>query len=474
MDQHQWQALSGIASNPSTPAPLLLRLLAFEDRDILHAVARRADLPDEVVDAIVAHPTAHVRGTFAQSVLGDPVQRARLAHDPTGSVRFALAAGPMPYGKPKPLPDWAYERLLADERPQVVYEALGSATISPRFLAGLADHTSPGFRYWACRRTWHLLPEETRRALLRDEDPDVRRAASLHVYEEDEQLTGELVEALDGEGELGDVLRRGRLSRDVAEQALRKRTRLPDLAANPSLPADLVALLATDENPRVRLAVSARPELTEEERAAIDYEVGPEDRLGTLDWVWRAREDLDVLRRCVTSAHPWLRRSAAVSPHVPPDLVQLLASDEDFAVRLLLCEYHPEPPPELLLDVYVHGEHRAREMLIVRPGFPKAGLAAIFADHPEPWRRSRALYDPGASAELVDRLSREEVASVRRSAARDPRLSVERIRELLSDPEAAAGAGGNPSLPVEDMLRLLDEAGVPASVAYPAGPAQAR
>lgn len=110
-------------------------------------------------------------------------------------------------------------------------------------------------------------------------------------------------------------------------------------------PPDPVRQPATHPDPHVRLVVSARPELTERERAAIDYVVEPEARLETLDWVWNAREDADVLRQCATSAHPWLRRSAAVCPALPSDLVELLARDEDFAVGLLLCEFHPQPPP---------------------------------------------------------------------------------------------------------------------------------
>ncbi|MFF5019944.1 hypothetical protein [Streptomyces sp. NPDC001165] len=91
--------------------------------------------------------------------------------------------------------------------------------------------------------------------------------------------------------------------------------------------------------------------------------------------MWNARQDADVLQQCATSAHPWLRHSAAVCPALPPDLVELLARDEDFAVRLLLCEFHPEPPPQLLLDLYLNGSHRAVKMLIANPHFTPAGLA---------------------------------------------------------------------------------------------------
>ncbi|MFF4041271.1 hypothetical protein [Streptomyces sp. NPDC001816] len=107
-----------------------------------------------------------------------------------------------------------------------------------------------------------------------------------------------------------------------------------------------------------------------------------------------ARQDADVLQQCATSAHPWLWHSAAVCPALPPDLVELLARDEDFAVRLLLCEFHPEPPPQLLLDLYLNDSHRAVKMLIANPHFPPAGLAARFANSPDPEQRRLALHDP--------------------------------------------------------------------------------
>ena len=72
-------------------------------------------------------------------------------------------------------------------------------------------------------------------------------------------------------------------------------------AADPRLPADLVADLAVDPSPRVRLAVSMRPELTEAERANIEYEVGPADRIAPATWVV-STGDIGVLRRAIARA----------------------------------------------------------------------------------------------------------------------------------------------------------------------------
>ncbi|MFF3679693.1 hypothetical protein ACFYYS_37720 [Streptomyces sp. NPDC002120] len=456
--------LHGLAVNEAAPADVLLRLLGHEDERVRRAVARRAVLPQEVIEAVLVHPDRDVRATFAENGSADPDQRARLVDDPAPGVQLVLAHGPMTYRqRVAPLPDWAYERLLNHPKALVRQELVTWGATPAHFLAGLADHGEPLFRRAACR-AWDRLPDEARERLLHDEDPDVREAAALWACHEDEERTAWLVDRL-GEGwQVGEVLAKGRLTRELAERVIAEGERLAAIAGNPSLPRDLVARLAVDPDPRVRLHVSARPELSESERAAVDYTVGAEDRLPVLDWVWERREDAALLRECARSPHPWLRRSAAVCPGLPSDAVELLAQDEDFAVRLLLAEFHPEPPPELLLDLYLHGTHRAVRMLVIRPGFPAAGLAARFGDSADPDRRCLALRDPDLEPELLDRLSRDP--ETRAYAARDPRLPVSRIRELLADadPEAATAAraaAANPALPAEDMRRLLVRAGVP-------------
>ncbi|MDX2848775.1 hypothetical protein PV342_09930 [Streptomyces sp. PA03-3a] len=459
MADHHLAALAYLSWNPSAPADVLLRLLKHDDRAIRRNVVQRGDLPFDVVEEILADPDPELRAEFALSANADPALRARLLDDPSPRVAMALAIGPIAYRKAaEPLPARAYERLLAHPDRRIRCETVTSHAVPAHLLAGLADHADSPLRKAACR-AWDTLTDDAREALLHDEDLDVRRAAALQVCRQDAERTAWLVESLADSWHRETVLRHGMLSRELAERLVAEDD--PGaVAANPCLPPDLVRRLADHPDPRVRLAVSARPELTERERAAIDYTVGPEDRLGVLDWVWDARNDPKVLRRCATSAHTWLRRSAAVCPGLEPDLVELLSRDEDFAVRLLLCEFHPEPPPELLLNLYLHGSHRAVMMPAAHPRFPAAGLAARFADSTDPEERRLALTDPDLPAETLAEFARNPAR--RRAAARHPRLPVPLIRGLLDDPETACAAAGNPSLPARDMHRLLDGAGVPA------------
>ncbi|MDX2645040.1 hypothetical protein PV341_16005 [Streptomyces sp. PA03-1a] len=458
MADHHVAALAYLSWNPSAPADVLLRLLRHDDRVIRRNVAQRRGLPLEVVDAILTDPDPALRACFAESENADPAQRARLLDDPSPRVILGLAIGPTPYRtRVDPLPDWAYERLLAHPDGRIRCETVISRLVPGHLLARLADHADGPLRQAACR-AWDSLTDDAKEALLHDDDLDVRRAAAMRVCHQDAERTAWLVESLTNPWDLARVLRGGLLSRELAERLVTG-DRPGAVAANPSLPPDLVARLATHPDPHVRLVVSARPELTERERAAVDYTVGPEDRLDALDWVREAQDDPEVLRRCATSAHTWLRRSAAVCPGLEPEYVELLSRDEDFAVRLLLCEFHPEPPPETLLDLYLNGTHRAVEWFANHPRFPAAGLAERFADSADPEAGRLALTDPDLPVRTLEEFARDP--DRRWAAARHPRLPVPLIRELLDDPGTTHHAAGNPGLPAEDMHRLLDGAGVP-------------
>ncbi|CAL9640807.1 hypothetical protein [Streptomyces sp. enrichment culture] len=455
-------AVPWLAANPSAPVDVLLRIVPEEyDWDIVTRLVRRTSLPPEVGEALVTHPDRRVRAALSDSPQADPELRARVLDGPASDA-ILVACGPLPYRAPvPPLPDPAYERLLNHERPVVRHETVMSAHVPVHVLAPLATHEDPVFRLAVCRRLWPELPEGVRASLLDDPDHRVRQAAALNVMHEDAERTAWLIENLGEQWQLGEVLEKGLLTRETAERMVADGRHPDRLALNPTFPADLAARLAEHEDPQVRLAVSARPELTDDQRAAIDWAVGPEDRLDALTWVWRSRGDEEVLRRCAHSAHTWLRRSAAMCQELPEDCVRLLADDEDVAVRLLLAERHPEAPPELLYDLYLHGTHRAVEALVSRPAFPSAGLAARCADAADPRERALALRDPDASPSLVERLSRDPAGRVREVAALDPRLPVPRLIELLHDPDLAYAAAANAALPVAEMRALLDRAGVP-------------
>jgi len=104
-------------------------------------------------------------------------------------------------------------------------------------------------------------------------------------------------------------------------------------------------------------------------------------------------------------------------------------------------------------DLYLHGTQRAVGMLVTRPNFPSAGLAARCADTDDAMERALALRDPQASPSLVERLSRDADASVPTAAACDPRLPVPKLIELSTtrwpcdsgQPGVACGGDAGPA-----------------------------
>jgi hypothetical protein len=428
-------ALLGLARNPALPVALLLRLAA-DDRLTPWDLTARRTWTDEAFDTLAAHPDPEVREALAQSPGATGEQRARLAGDLSIRVLQALLEGP-PARWSDPLPGWVHRRLAQHPEP-LVRDLL-------TYLPG-----TPGDVVALLARDPHPGIADAARALL-DRKP----------YEPTSIGTGQAVLFASGGSEWN-----------------RERA-----AADPALPAEWVTTLAADPSPRVRLAVSQRPELTEEQRAAIDYPADQDTPL--LDWVLAAGPD--ELRRCALSTHPGLRRSAACHPGLPADLVSALATDPDPVVRALLCAYRAEVPADLVLHTYLtafaapgtssssgpsssgfadFGDARglsglaglSSDDLVRHPAFPRTGLARL-ASSPDERARALVTLDPAAPPALIEKLSHDPAATVRAAAAADPRISPARLLELLEDPATTSAAAANPSLPLPVIERLIDDAG---------------
>ena len=243
-------------------------------------------------------------------------------------------------------------------------------------------------------------------------------------------------------------------------------------AQNPNLDTDLVALLGRDPDPDVRRLVSVRPDLTEAERSRIDIEFDPSARCYPLSWVRDLEDDEEAMRRCATSAHVMLRRSAAWAKNLPADVVDLLAHDEDWVVRLFLAENCAQAPADVLLEMAQDWDGYSAPRIIEHPNFPRQGTLR-FADDPNPNARRLALLDPKSTAELVERLSRDADPGIRRRALRDQRLSAASVIRMLDDPHQGIrdAAAADPRLPTHVLTSLLrDTATAAHAAANPAIP----
>ncbi|MDR6317670.1 hypothetical protein [Actinoplanes couchii] len=391
----------GLSRNPALPDPLVLRILdhpAAAMSDILYG----RELSDELFGILAAHPDVRLREVLARSGGVTPDQRARLIDDPSSSVVFTLLEWP------GVLPAWGYRKLAA--HPKVK------------------------------RRLPLYLPIELPRAVV---------AAFAEV--DDEEIAAWARPKPDPEPQAEPEPKTADQYRTIATgESAWERARI---AMDPALPADLITTLAADPEPHVRQYLSMRPGLSEEQRAAIDYEVSTDDRLPVLGWVLEARGD--QLQRCVSSAHPGIRRSAACHPELTADQIAALAADDDFPVRLLLCENHDAVPADLVVRTFLEARVITRGNLLSHPAMAGADLTR-YADSPYWGARALVVRDPHAPPELIDRLSRDEHPGVRYWMASDPRLSQQRVLELFDDPEVTGSAAANPKLPVELMVAILD------------------
>ncbi|MDJ1642583.1 hypothetical protein [Streptomyces pakalii] len=185
-----------------------------------------------------------------------------------------------------------------------------------------------------------------------------------------------------------------------------------------------------------------------------------------------------MLLRILTGAEGPVRGSVFERDGVPGSVCDVAVSHPDREVRAYLAvgrgasgaqraRLAADPDPwvrsrvaELLLETLLASPFITRFDQLPQPQFPRAGLAR-FAESEDPGARLLVARDPEAPAELIERLSHDPSAGVRRVMAGDVRLPVGRLLELLDEPETTGAAAEGPALPLTAMEAILAAAGIP-------------
>ncbi|MGW5127576.1 hypothetical protein ACWEQ7_26740 [Streptomyces sp. NPDC004069] len=379
----------------------------------------------------MASPQIDHRLQAAENPNADVDVLARLARDPAPRVRFVYAASLGDFGRriPEGVPD-----ILAGDSEARVRRMATLWNLPMPVQERLAQDEDAAVRAGALTaELWPQLAATVRESLLADPAPQVQDAIAALFPSEPEPLPAPAVRVQD------------------PDPAVRMKA-----AQDPEVPTALALELAEDPDDAVRLALSMREDLTEQQRAAIAYVV-PDGYHSLPSWIVERGHEPDVARRAAASGHVLLRRSIARQHHLPADVVDRLAQDEDFFVKLTLCESCRQAPHDLVLEMYAHWHGLKREFLRSHPNFARPGLAR-FADHPNPRLRHAALDDPEAGPELVLRLVDDP--DVGCWALRDPRLPSRELHQRLGMVGSARHAAANPALPHATMHQLLDLAGV--------------
>ncbi|MFF0161436.1 PE-PGRS family protein [Streptomyces sp. NPDC005263] len=454
----------GFSRNSVTPDDLRVRLLHRSP----HAMYR--PMPTAVVDAVLADPDWKRRefaaeaqpnitpDQWARLILGERDERRRWSLVMVAADRWAE------------LTEDTYRKLAADPSARVRSETARLKGLPPSLARTLAADPDGGVRAAVCEQAWPHLDAPAREALLTDPHDTVRSRALL-LHHQQHPMPRSVYEA---QNLKTDVLETCRLARELAAHLARhgEPAERRSLAANPRLDPDLVELLAADPDAGVRYAVSIRADLTEEQRARIPIDFAPHARAHTLAWVKELHHDDEAMRRLAASSHPLVRRSVARARRLPPDVVALLARDEDRIVQLFLAESCDDAPADMLMAVWQwwDGSLTVPDRPRGHPNFPRHDLLR-YADDPNPRMRRLAPDDPESTPELVARLSRDPSAEVRYRAATDPRLPAECVVLLLEDPHdhIRGAAARHPNLPVRVLVRLLRETGSAEEVAQNPG-----
>jgi len=158
---------AGVAENPSTPLPTLLRMLDREDTtpDIRMRAGRRRDLPEPLIRQLAQDPDTHVRQSIAGNPSTPPDVLEHLAQDSRFEVRIDVAWN-------RSTPSGVLTQLAADRVRPVQMRVAGNRNTPVEALEHLSHSLDSLVRSAVAKHP--RLPAEAIQRLSADKDGLVR------------------------------------------------------------------------------------------------------------------------------------------------------------------------------------------------------------------------------------------------------------------------------------------------------------
>lgn len=430
------------AGDPSL-SPELLARLALEKPWARRFAAAHPALPEAVLESCAKDAEWQIRQAVAHNPSTPPQVLALLGGDLDHDVRQAVAAHPR-------TPPETLVALSQDENPEVRIRVARRSGTSPALLERMAEDT-----HWMVRQAVAQnpsTPPHVLRRLFEDADRDVRQAAGDNPalpLSAIQALFAPFSEALPSAPLLYRRIRAQRSPVDPAVLAHLGRGEEwgRQLAArHPDTPRQTLLELLSDENWRVRQALTHNPALPAQMLALLAQDSDADVRQGV---ALHPSTPGEVLLALARDEHLEVRRKAAQNPALPEEARLWLLLDEDeslqAAVRrnpglssrtleLARRALDLQPLEAALLEQLARGSASCRRLAAANPSAPRAVLERLVCD--SDWRvRQAVAHNPATPPELLATLATDTDRDVRQAVAAHPMAGREVLGGLLSDPD---------------------------------------
>lgn len=317
-------------------------------------------------------------------------------------------------------------------------------------------------------------------ALLCDENLFVRRGALANP-----QAPSNVIDLLVRAGASADLRGKGEADPAVSPEELEHLATLGPFgrelsAAHPNSPGRLLETIAADASRAVRLAILKHPECpaglleaacvsmdADERRVAANHQKAPADLIkilqlagadSQLQAVRPPQEPLAVeLIERLASLGNCGRVIAAVQRNCPRPLLETIAVDDDWRVRLAVLD-NPTTPTAALEHLSSIDDDQIRLRLLEHPNVPPRVVTEA-ANHPHLEVRIAAARHPSAPAEALRTLATDGTHQVREIVAshpRRPRNTIDQLRRLGSAEDLLNFGAADPELAPAEIASLAE------------------